>query len=724
MNYNPRRAEGSSRQPAERPRRALPEEAEQFSASSLAQAASPSGFGWVDDTVRLDRRALREYARIKDEERQETRLISRGDWPASRPRGTGSDQEPWTGPIARYRADERSSQQASQRDGQINQPGQPGQPGQQPSGRHGLGATKPVPGHQPGPYDNQPEATPQVPRGKHGQPVSPDDVDQIDQADRKNLGRNSILMASGTLVSRVLGMVNAMLLVRVVGQALAADAFRSANSLPNYILVLLSGGILNAVLLPQITKAMKRPDGGKEFVDRLLTAAFALILGVAVLCTVGAGVLMQVFTRLQGPALHLAIMFAYLCMPQVLFYGVFAVFGNLLNARGSFGPFGWAPVLNNVVAIAGELFFLHLWGQQADPSVWSTEMVWVLAGSATLGIVAQTIILVPVLYRTGFRWTPRWGLRGYGFGQVGRFAGLTFLALCIAQGGGLFIMNVATGMIDRAPEGQYVAGYAAYQNAMTLFQMPYSLIAFSILTALFPQIARAWQRRDESSGGLQDTRDLVYKGLTLPAVGIIPASVVLIALARPIVRGIYWSLEPDQATATAFVLAIMASATISYTIVTLQQQYCFATEQGGTNLWMQCLVTGIQVGFAGLALVVAPSIGIVTICLGMLVGNTTLAIVFVLYARRQMGGLNLAGVLRLYVRLLAASVLGGVPAYFVGSFIVSASADTLLSQYIADIAGAAAFVLGFLVGVKIFHIREFSDFMKPVLRRLGLSHAS
>ena len=556
--------------------------------------------------------------------------------------------------------------------------------------------------------------------GGDGGPPGGAGQDELDERDRRNLGRNSALMASGTLISRVLGMINAMLLVRVVGQTLAADAFRSANSLPNYILVLLSGGILNAVLLPQITKAMKRPDGGREFVDRLLTITFALIAGVALLCTVGAGVLMRVFTRLQGPALHLATEFAFLCMPQVFFYGVFAVFGNLLNARGSFGPYGWAPVLNNVVAIGGELVFLRMWGQQADPAVWTSSMVWVLAGTATLGIVAQTLVLVPVLVRSGFRWRPRWGLRGYGLGQIGRFAGLTFLALCIAQGGGLFILNVATGMIDRAPDGEYVAGYAAYQNANTLFQMPYSLIAFSILTALFPQIARAWQRRDDVSTGLRDMQDLLYKGLTLPMVGIIPTSVVLIALARPVVRGIYWSLEPVEATATAWVLVLMVASTVSYTIVTLQQQYCFATEQGGTNLWMQCLVTGVQILFALAALLVPARIGVVTICLGMFAGNSTLALVFMAYARRQMGGLDLHGVLGLYTRTLCASVLGGVPAYFVGSTIVWRMHDRLISQYLADLVGATVFVVFFLIGVRLFRVEEFSALLGPLLRRLHL----
>lgn len=549
-------------------------------------------------------------------------------------------------------------------------------------------------------------------------------IDEIDQADRKNLARNSLLMASGTLVSRVLGMVNASLQVAVLGTAVVGDAFTSANTLPNFILVLLSAGILNAVLIPQISKAMKRPDGGQDFVDRLVTVALVLIGAVALVSTAGAALFMQAFTSLTGPALQLAIAFAFLCMPQVLFYGIFAVLGNILNARGSFGPYGWAPVANNIVAITGELIFLGIWGRQDDPSAWSTEMIWVLAGTATLGIAVQAIILIPALARTGFRWRPRWGLRGYGFGQLGRFAALTFTALVIAQAGGLLVMKVATYLVDTpAATDSFVPGYTSYQRALTLFQVPYSLIAVSLLTALFPQLARAWQRRDDPAVGLSDMRDLLRRGLTLPMVGIIPASAVLMALALPVIRVIYFSMTVEQAVAAALLLAVMASAMTAYTIVTLQQQYCFATEQGWTNLWMQCLVTGVQVGFALLGYVVAPQWGMAMVCLGMLVGNSVLAVIFVLYARHQIGPYGLRGILRLYLRLGLASLVGAAGAWFASSFVLGDDFGAARGWSVFVLAGAAggvAFVVVFLLATKLLRITEFFSFLNPILRRLRL----
>lgn len=563
----------------------------------------------------------------------------------------------------------------------------------------------------------EPEAEPQ--------PSGTSLVDEIDKADRKNLGRNSLLMASGTLVSRVLGMVNASLQVAVLGTAVVGDAFTSANTLPNFILVLLSAGILNAVLIPQITKAMKRPDGGQDFVDRLVTVALGLIGLVALVCTLAAALFMQAFTSLTGPALQLAIAFAFICMPQVLFYGIFAVLGNILNARGSFGPYGWAPVANNLVAITGELIFLWRWGRQDDPSAWTPAMIWVLAGTATLGIAVQAIILIPALARTGFHWRPRWGLRGYGFGQLGRFAALTFTALVIAQAGGLLVMKVATYLVaaPTTTDGVFVAGYTSYQRALTLFQVPYSLVAVSLLTALFPQLARAWQRRDDAETGLRDMRELLRRGLTLPMVGIIPASAVLLALALPVIRVIYFSMTVEQAIAAALLLGVMASAMTAYTIVTLQQQYCFATEQGWTNLWMQCLVTGVQVGFALLGYLVPPQFGMIMVCLGMLVGNSLLAVVFVLYARHQIGPYGLRGIFVLYLRLGLASLVGAGAAWFASTMLLGPGfgAEQSWSGFLlAGAVGGVVFVVVFMVVAKLMKITEFFAFVNPILRRLRL----
>src|SRR5674476_1694768 len=139
-------------------------------------------------------------------------------------------------------------------------------------------------------------------------------------------------MAAGTIASRVLGMVRAAMVLAVVGAGLTGDAWDVANTLPNIIYLLLAGGVLNAVLVPQITQAASHADGGREYVDRLLTIAITGIALIAVVFTVAAGLLVRVYSTAKWNAdvRSLSIAFALICMPQIFFYGLYTLLGQVL----------------------------------------------------------------------------------------------------------------------------------------------------------------------------------------------------------------------------------------------------------------------------------------------------------------------------------------------------------------------------------------------------------
>ena len=143
-----------------------------------------------------------------------------------------------------------------------------------------------------------------------------------------SLRRASIVMAAGTMVSRILGFVRTYLLtVIAAGTSLALDSFQAANTLPNVVFILLSAGVLNAILIPQITKAMKQSDGGQEFVDRLLTVSFAAVLVVTVVATLASPWLLDLYFSSSGATRHLTVFFGFFCMPQIFFYGLYAILG-------------------------------------------------------------------------------------------------------------------------------------------------------------------------------------------------------------------------------------------------------------------------------------------------------------------------------------------------------------------------------------------------------------
>ena len=241
---------------------------------------------------------------------------------------------------------------------------------------------------------------------------------------------SSAVMAAGTLVSRLLGMVRVVVLAWAIGAAFSANAFTTANTLPNQLFLLIGGGVLNAVLVPQIVGAMKRPDGGRDYVDRLLTLSLGLLAVATVVVTAGRAAVPVVLRSATGTASssRVAAAFAFWCMPQVFFYGLYTMLGQVLNARGSFGPYMWAPVVNNVVAIAGHARVRRAVRRRRRIRAgwWTPGAIAVLAGTTTLGVVAQALVLVPVLRRLRVPLAPAHAASaGSGCARRGQVAGWT-----------------------------------------------------------------------------------------------------------------------------------------------------------------------------------------------------------------------------------------------------------------------------------------------------------
>ena len=93
-----------------------------------------------------------------------------------------------------------------------------------------------------------------------------------------SVAKSSLLMAGGTIASRILGFIRTVVLALTIGVTTdAADAFGVANQLPNNVYAIIAGGVLSAVLVPQIVKARSHKDGGLGYIDRLLTLAIVVL---------------------------------------------------------------------------------------------------------------------------------------------------------------------------------------------------------------------------------------------------------------------------------------------------------------------------------------------------------------------------------------------------------------------------------------------------------------
>ncbi len=339
----------------------------------------------------------------------------------------------------------------------------------------------------------------------------------------RSIGRSSAVIASGTIVSRLLGFASQLLLWNTIGTiAGGADAFALANQLPNNVYAIVAGGTLSAIIVPQIVKALGHADGGAAFLNRLVTLGLTIFLAVAAIATVAAPAIVWVYTvagrgSIDAEGVALATAFAYWCLPQVFFYALYALTGEVLNARGVFGPYAWAPVANNLVMIAVLVVFGAVFGNVAGlaPVEWTPGMVALLAGGATLGIATQAIMLLVVWRRAGVRFRPDFHWRGAGLGESGRLATWTFGMILVTQVAGIVETNVAWTATGSA-------SVAVMGIAWLIFMLPHSIVTVSIAMPYFTRMSGHAAAGDLRAIGvdLASALRVVLLLLTFSAVGL------------------------------------------------------------------------------------------------------------------------------------------------------------------------------------------------------------
>ncbi|MDQ1546279.1 MAG: putative peptidoglycan lipid flippase [Actinomycetota bacterium] len=535
------------------------------------------------------------------------------------------------------------------------------------------------------------------------------------------IGRASALLASGTIVSRILGFISAVVLANTLGtQGAAANTFTIANQLPNNIYALIAGGLLSAILVPQIVRAGQNPDGGEKFINRIVTLGIVVFLAIAIVATLLASPLVNLYAQQQvgGSAkglsaadFGLATAFAYWCLPQIFFYALYSLLGEVLNARRVFGPFTWAPVVNNLVAIAGLLAFNLLFSavQHSNSSAWTSGMIALIGGSATLGVVGQTIFLVLFWRKAGLHYRPEFRWRGVGLGRVGRAAFWTFLMILITQLAGIVQSKVAT------LAGSHNPSNAVLRFAWLIFMLPHGIITISIATPYFTRISGHAHRGDFDAL----RRDI---GASLRTIGMLLlfACVALIVVANPL--SAVFSRDPSAAHAMAAVLVAYLVGLLPFSIVFVLQRAFYALEDTRTPFLFQTFQSVLLVA----GMLVSATLASSSIAFGIAVSTTiadfVLLLVAALLLRRRMHRLGTGSVARAYVLFLIALVpaaAAGVGLDFALGAFSGGFAQSGITQAIVSVAAiGAGMAVVYVAVLALLRSPELRELAAPVLRRL------
>lgn len=530
--------------------------------------------------------------------------------------------------------------------------------------------------------------------------------------------RASAIIGAGTLVSRLTGLVRSMVLISVVGLtgSEVADAFATANALPTNIYELVAAGVITGIIVPQIVGAARHRDGGSGYVSKLLTLGTVLMVAVTVIVLALAPALIWIYTPGYTPqqrALTLAL--AYWCLPQLLFYGLYALVGEVLNARRVFGPYSWAPTVNNLVSIVGFLVFLAMFGGPLkDVDHWDAARIAVLGGTATLGIALQAFVLAFFWRRTGLSVRADFAWRGMGLRHLGKLGFWTFLTVVVGQGAGL----VQQRTISFATE----SGFAVFLTAWLIFMLPHSIVAMSISTTYFTQLAEqvAEGRTDLVQGNLDES----IRALSVFAFGFTAA---LAAASVPV--SVFFTGERDGASLLALNVCAFLVALVPFGILVIIRRAFFAFHDTRTPFQFSVVQCVLAAGGAGLAFLAAQA---EVLPLAFLSASVALAQSLSMFVqlpvalrllRRHTGPISFAPTWRALARFAVAAVPAFIAGF--GVFLLTGAAsgwtsDGRIGGFLgAVLVGGTSLVVyvGALALLRAPEVKIATDAVRRILRR-------
>ena len=575
------------------------------------------------------------------------------------------------------------------------------------------------------------------PPGAHRADVPTDFVARVEQPAERTpddvtdagILASSAVMAAGTVVSRLSGFVRTALLAAALGALLHADIYNIANTIPNMLYILLAGGVFNAVLVPQLVRAMRDDeDGGAAYTNRIVTLA-ALFLGVVtVVLVVFAPELMSLYVSwYDDPALAAQadslVAFARYCLPQVFFYGMFVLVGQILNSRGRFGPMMWAPIANNVISVAVLVVYLVVFGpaRGAEQSgAFSTDQELLLGIGSTVGIAAQLVILVPYLRRAGFTFRPRFDFRGTGLAHTARLGTWTVAFVIVNQVAYTFVVNLASGgTAGAATGGGDGTGYTVYSSTFLIMMLPHSVITVSLATAILPRLsARA------ADGDLRGVGSTITSSLRSALVVVVPFAALLPLVATDIAN-VIWGHGAAAASFDLYApsLALFGPGLVMFTVHYLMLRGFYALELTRTVFFIQCAV-GVTNVVGALVLVngASPAETSPALVIAYFTSYAVGAALSFSVLGSRLGGLDGHRLMRFVVRLVlvvaGSTAVAGATAFGLGVLWGSEPHWALALLRGALVAGVDGLV--FVVLARAFHLREVTSVISTVTRRLGV----
>jgi putative peptidoglycan lipid II flippase len=471
------------------------------------------------------------------------------------------------------------------------------------------------------------------------------------------MARAAGLISAATFLSRILGLAREQVFAAMFGAGFAVDAFQVAFRVPNLLRDLFAEGAMSAAFVPTLTRTEK--EQGREASMRLanLVINFLLVVvsGVCLIGILAAPGIVQVlapgFATVPGK-LELTTLMARIMMPFLLVVSLAAAVMGVLNTRRVFFLPALAPTMLNVGLIAAGFLIAPLCPR------WGLEPIVGMAIGAMLGGLGELLIQLPALRAQGFRWRPQVSFRDPGVLRMVALMGPATIGIAAAQ----VNVFVSTFLASMLAEGSVSWLNYAYR----LMQLPIGLFGVAIATVTLAEVSR-----HAAAGNLADLKGTLSLSLRLVMLLTIPATLLLMALAHPIIALLYehgrFAGTDTLQTARALLAYAVGLAAFSGVRVMVPAFYSLGLARIPVFASMSTIGATVLLYFplmrlfqhTGLALAVS-------------IGSLLNFVVLFWMLRRKIGGLGGRRLALSGARILAASATAAIAAMGVASGVESA----------------------------------------------------
>jgi len=525
--------------------------------------------------------------------------------------------------------------------------------------------------------------------------AAPSTGDSMSETKSGGLQRAVGSMAAGTALSRATGVLRVLVLAYVLGISPLADAYNLANTIPNMLYDVVLGGVLGATFIPVFIERLANRTEKEAWrsISAVVTLSVIVLAITTVVFLIAAPWLIDGFTMFNHTAethnaQHLATQRQVATtllrwfVPQIFLYGLLSIGGTLLNIRRRFGAPMWVPIANNAVCIIVLLIFA---GVAPSPTLHSVSMspsqMAILGAGTTAGVAVQLLLLIPSLARARLgrvRW--RFDLKDEAVRAIVHLGSWTFGFVVLNQIALYVVLSLAFSSGGSGPVSSYTYAYA-------FMQMPYAVVAVSVMSAVTPDLADHHTR--------DDVRAFVIRfgtGLRAVLAIIIPAAVGMFVLARPTVALLlgHGNSSALQTRQTGTALAELALGLVGFTVFQYVVRAYQSMRKARTAFWLYLAENTFNVV---LAVILVRPLGLAGVALSVSIAYSLGAVIGLVLLHQTLGSIGPPRCFSPLRRVTVASAVMGVTVLIISNLSSAQSGPALLIRVLASVVlGSLAYL--------------------------------